>query len=253
MRTTSPKRLDKVYPERTFRGRDRISLVPRWVSNWMITSAVLYFMGSYILRFMGFDNFGFDPFAMSAGAASYTATPTPLPDYPLNDQGSFYASSDPNGYVGSTPTPPGSPVPSVEQIQPTYTPYPTLTPYPTQRPFFGKIMAIGYSYYYPPFGPPNCAQENWKDDMYCEDTTASGLPWSDYIGRGVAVPLAWADLIPLGSTVRVHSPDSMVGDYVVLDYCGGCIKPEGHIYFDFLDNRARLNWTVPMLVEIILP
>jgi hypothetical protein len=204
---------------------------------------------------MGFDNIGFDPFASgsSASASSVTVTPTPLPDYPINPQDGFYASSDPSVYVGSTPgAPVASPGLPVAEIQPTYTPYPTLTPYPTQRPFFGTIMAIGYSYYFPPLGPPNCSAENWKE-FYCEDVTASGLPWSDYIGRGVAVPLAWAEYIPLGSTVRVHSPESMIGDYVVLDYCGGCIKPEGHIYFDFLDNRARLNWTVPMLVEIIKP
>ena len=251
--------MDRVYPKRTFKGRDRISLVPRWIANWITTLAVLYFMGSYILRFLGFDNFGFDPFGSgsSASASSLTVTPSPLPDYPLNDQGGFYASSDPNAYAGPTPTPYGVLEPStglpMADIQPTYTPYPTLTPYPTQQPYFGRLIAVGYSYYYPPFGPPNCSAENWKDNAYCEDTTASGLPWSDYIGHGVAVPLMWAEYIPLGSTVRVHSPDSMKGDYIVLDYCGGCVKPEGHIYFDFLDNRARLNWTVPMLVEVILP
>lgn len=255
----SPKRLDRVYPKRTFHGRDRISLVPRWIANWITTLAVLYFMGSYVLRFMGFDNFGFDPFASgsSAAASSATVTPTPLPDYPLNNQGGFYASSDPNNYVGPTSTPAGAvpllPVSSVPEIQPTYTPLPTYTPYPTNEPYQGRLIAIGYSYYYPPWGPPNCSAENWIDNSYCKDTTASGLPWSEYMGKGVAIPVEWSEYIPLLSTIRVHSPPSMVGDYLVLDRCGDCIKPEGHIYFDFLDNRARLNWTVPMLVEVIIP
>lgn len=221
-----------------------------------MTGAVIYFMGSYILRFMGFDNIGFDPFT-HGGAASNSAvvTSTSLPNYPLNDQGSFHASSgDPNS-PGFTPVPSGGvSVVSTLQIQPTYTPLPTFTPYPTQIPFFGSVIAIGYSYYWPPFGPPNCGAENWHPEInFCDDMTASGLQWSLYVGHGVAVPIQWKDDIPLGSTIRVHSPKEMVGDYLVLDFCGDCIKPEGHIYFDFLDNRPRLAWTVPMLVEVIKP
>lgn len=211
-------------------------------------------MASYILRFMGFDGIGFDPFRRPASASALSPTSTPLPNYPVSEQGSFYASSDPSPAI-ITPQPSGGlPAVAVPQIQPTFTPFPTYTPYPTQRPIFGAVIAVGYSYYWPPFGPPNCGEENWHPEInYCDDMTASGLKWSQYIGTGVAVPVQWRDDIPLGSTVRVHSPIEMVGDYVVLDYCGGCIKPEGHIYFDFLDNRQRLPWTVPMLVEIIKP
>lgn len=219
-----------------------------------MTGVVVYFMGSYALRFMGFDNIGFDPFTRGGllSAVEITPTATLLPDYPLNDQGSFAASSG-SGLVAFTPVPSGGAVLAVQQaVQPTFTPFPTYTPYPTQRPFFGSVFAVGYSYYWPPFGPPNCSAENWHVEInYCDDTTASGLQWSKYVGTGVAVPVQWRDDIPLGSTIRVRSPKEMIGDYLVLDYCGGCIKPEGHIYFDFLDNRMRLAWTVPMLVEVI--
>jgi len=243
---TSPKPSAGRYPKKTFGGRKRVSLWPRWVSNWIITGAIIYFMGSYALRFAGVDTAGWDPFAQSAFAS--VPTSTPLPDYPINDQDGFYASSNPNDNLfADTPTPT-----VVYQAVPTYTVMPTYTPYPTQQPYFGKLIAIGYSYYWPPFGPPNCGPENWHPEInFCDDMTASGLQWSLYVGHGVAVPVQWRNDIPLGSTIRVHSPASMVGDYLVLDYCGACIKPEGHIYFDFLDNRARLNWTVPMLVEVI--
>ncbi len=223
-------------------------------------------MGSYILRFMGVDSAGFDPFGFGGSvSASAVATTTPLPDYPLNNQSSFYASSDGQRLlatqtalsviVNGSGSAPVAPAPTMPQIQPTFTPYPaqpTFTPYPTQRPITGSLLAIGYSYYWPPWGPPNCDAGNWHDrENFCDDVTASGLRWSDYVGRGVAVPWEWQEDIPLGSTIRVHSPLSMIGDYIVLDLCGSCIKPEGHVYFDFLDNRARLNFTVPMLVEVI--
>lgn len=212
-------------------------------------------MGSYILRFAGVDTAGFDPFARASSSA--VATATPLPNYPINDQGSFHASSNPqDNLFADTPAPSDAGgVAGVQPMtQPTYTPFPTLTPYPTQQPYFGRLIAIGYSYYWPPFGPPNCSAENWHSDInFCDDMTASGLQWSLYVGHGVAVPVQWRNDIPLGSTIRVHSPKEMIGDYLVLDFCGDCIKPEGHIYFDFLDNRARLNWTVPMLVEVIKP
>jgi hypothetical protein len=72
------------------------------------------------------------------------------------------------------------------------------------------------------------------------------------VERAVAVPIEWRDVIPLNSIVRIHSPEIMKGDYLVIDYCGDCIKKEGHIYFDFLSSRQILAWTVPMMAEVIL-
>jgi len=205
---------------------------------------------SYILRFLGFGT-GFDPFHRPDLVGYMTVTPAAtVPDQPVNSQPGFSSSSADGVAVNITSTPaPAVPV----FVQPTLTPYPTYTPYPTQQPITGSLLAVGFSYYWPPWGPPNCDAGNWHErENYCDDVTASGLPWSKYVSHGVAIPYEWREQIPLGSTVRVHSPIEMIGDYIVLDYCGTCIKPEGHIYFDFLDNRARLNWTVPMLVEIIL-
>lgn len=208
-------------------------------------------MLGYFLRFVGLGGWAFDPLrGRNDAVIALTRTPAPtLPAVPLATSQGFYSSSG-----GDVVAPDQAVVATAETLQvlPTYTPYPTFTPYPTQRPVIGQFLAVGFSYYWPPFGPPNCSPENWHDN-FCEDVTSCGLPWTDYIGRGVAVPLEWREIMPCGTTVRVHTPVEMVGDFIVLDYCGDCIKKEGHIYFDFLDNRARLNWTVPMLVEIILP
>jgi hypothetical protein len=251
---TTLRKPQERWPKKTFQGRDRISLVPRWISNWIITGAITWGMLSYGLRFMGFDNFGWDPFAQQNQSIEMTPTPVFVPEFPVQPAPQFSASTDGNAQVPAVGvTPVYGDTNLFHNVQATYTPLPTYTPYPTQRPMTGQVLAVGYSYYYPPFGPPNCALENWKDDAYCLDTTASGLPWSDYIGLGVAVPWEWRESVPLLSTLTVYSPYEMVGDYLVVDYCGDCIKKEGHIYVDFLDNRMRLAWTVPMLVSISPP
>lgn len=251
--TTSPKVSAPSFPERTFSGRDRVSLVPRWVGNWTVTLVVIYFMASYIGGFLGMSN-PLDDFITGSSSAGVVATSTALPDYPLIVPPSFYASSEGQALSATqTALPMLVNPPTVAYIQPTFTPYPTSTPYPEQPKInaLGEVYAIGYSYYYPPLLGPNCHPDNVIDDLYCKDITASGLPWSQYIGRGVAIPIQWADKIPLLSKIRVYNNLDMQGEYLVLDYCGDCIKPEGHIYFDFLDNRPRLNWTVPLLVEVI--
>lgn len=241
------------FPKKTFIGRDRVSLVPRWIGSWVMTGGVSYAMISIGLGFFGVANPLNDlinnpkKFISSVGGSAVTSTP-----YPEFVDNKFYASSEGQSiqstqtaitnYINLTATPPQS----------TFTPYPTSTPYPTQIRVssVGLIFAIGYSYYFPPLGGVNCHPDNWHDN-YCDDITASGEQWTKYIGRGVAVPVQWADKIPLMSVIRVLDNTVMEGEYTVVDFCGDCIKSEGHIYFDFLDNRPRLNWTVPLLVQIV--
>lgn len=249
------------YPKKTFKGRDRVSLVPRWVGSWVMTGGMAYITFSVGAGFFGYSN----PLSsLINGQTKIGGGPgqavTVVPDSPVNIPPSFYASSAGQS-LQATQTAvsylvnPVTSVPgelSVADIMPTFTPYPTLTPYPTQlkRSALGRVFAVGYSYYFPPIGGINCHPDNWVDN-YCLDITASGLRWSEYIGRGVAIPIQWADDIPLLSVLRVLDNVIMAGDYVVLDYCGDCIKSEGHVYLDFLDNRPRLNWTVPLLIEIV--
>jgi len=240
------QRWGRGYPERTFPGRERVSLAPRWITNWLLVGSVIYMIGRYALGLMGYSNM--IPFQAKPTETPFpTATKTMMP--PVE---SFHSST--GAGVKSTLLPPVRA--AVDKIAPlpTYTPYPSPSPYPspTPAPLAGEYIAVGYSYYWPPWGPPNCHSDNW-DEKYniCKDTTASGKKWTEYIGRGVAVPIQWAERVPLGSRLHVWSPESMVGDYTVIDYCGGCIKPEGHIYIDFLDNYQRLNWTVPMLIQIL--
>jgi hypothetical protein len=205
---------------------------------------------------------GIDPFADRREAeinATQNLYNTPLPDYPINTPNNFSASSGnlPSGQVVSGDVMAGGTITPTIYYTPTNSPTPTNTPFPTLQPFdaylpVGKMVAVGYSYYWPPWGPPNCSYDNWHEkENYCEDTTASGLPWSKYVERAVAVPVEWREIIPLHSVVRIHSPAIMKGDYLVIDYCGDCIKDEGHIYFDFLSARQILAWTVPMMAEVI--
>lgn len=252
--TISPKVSAPSFPKRTFLGRERVSLIPRWIGNWSITLVVTYFMGSYIAGFLGMNN-PLDNFMKGSSSSSgISLTSTPLPDYPLLVPQSFYASSEGQSLSGTqTALPLLINPPTAQYLQPTMTSYPTFTPYPTQikKSVLGEIYAIGYSYYFPAWGGVNCHPDNWIDNSYCKDTTASGLPWTQYIGKGVAVPYEWRDKLPLLSVIRVLDNVVMQGEYLVVDYCGDCIKEEGHIYFDFLDNRQRLAWTVPLLVEVV--
>jgi hypothetical protein len=223
-------------------------------------------MYGYIASLMGWSDTRMDPFKnvlQDQLHATETALYTPLPDYPIATPNDFSASSGnlPSSAAGEDKAGvPGSPdvVVPVDNFSPTPVPTITATPFPTIAPYtaylpVGKLVAVGYSYYWPPWGPPNCSADNWHDkENYCEDTTASGLPWSHYVERAVAVPVEWRDVIPLMSIVRIHSPEIMKGDYLVIDYCGDCIKKEGHIYFDFLSSRQILAWTVPMMAEVII-
>ncbi len=245
------------YPNKTFKGRERVSLVPRWVGSWVTTLAVSYLMFSYVSTFLGFHN----PISkfISGGSEKKQLENeriyTPMPQEPILPPMSFYVSSEGQSLLATQTALVEilNPVP-ISTIQPTLTPLPTQTPYATQVKLsaLGEVYAVGYSYYFPPFGPPNCSEENWHSEInYCDDMTASGKKWSEYLGIGVAVPYEWREKIPLGSVVRVLNNTVMQGDYEVIDYCGSCIKPEGHIYFDFLDKYPRLAWTVPLLIEVI--
>ena len=65
----------------------------------------------------------------------------------------------------------------------------------------------------------NCHSANW-DGSHCADTTASGIRWSEYIGRGVAIPPSWLEAgIGYGSILRVIDPSTIAGDYTVIDLC----------------------------------
>ena len=163
------------------------------------------------------------------------------------------------GFFGVSPAQTAAPIVVVVATSSmTQTPYPTYTPYPSITPFStpnNLSLTVQYSYYWPPLLGPNCHPENLKKTGGCKDVTASGLPWSHYRGRGVAIPLVWAGTVPLFSIVRVLSPVDLIGDYLVLDYCGACTKSEypDLVWLDFLDDTQRLQWSADMQVEILPP
>jgi len=231
---------------------------PRWIANYVTVAVASYVIANYLMSFLGISTNKIDPFKRKeTPTAAEIATPQIVPDAPIMPPSDFHSSSSgsipssitltPQDYVvQSTLTP--SLIPTI-----TNTPFPTIAPFSAYIPV-GRLVAVGYSYYWPPWGPPNCSEDNWHEkENYCDDTTASGLPWSKYVERAVAVPYEWHEVIPLNSIVRIHSPEIMRGDYLVIDYCGDCIKDEGHIYFDFLSARQILAWTVPMMAEVIQP
>ena len=119
---------------------------------------------------------------------------------------------------------------------------PAATPAaPTATPASPLTLYAGYSYYYPPLGGVNCG--TWDDNTgTCADVTASGLPWSSYLGRGVALHPDMLAVCPLMSILHVSSPVDVAGDYIVLDVCPGCYFEGKGYLFDFLSDRQVLPW-----------
>jgi len=251
MSRLSAKKSKTLYPPKTYQGRERESLVPRWIFTWIATLTALYTMVVVVLGFFGVSLPGMA--VMTVGAQNLTPTPTPskLTNYPASDQYAVTSSGQMPVDGGADPVPAGT-LPPTQQPLPTYTPFPTQQPLPTYTPYpsGGSYLAVGYSYYWPPFGPPNCTVDGWRDN-YCYDVYWDNSTWIDWVGVGVAVPPSLIEQFPLGSEIYVHSPVEMVGRYTVVTTCAGCIKDGGFIYFDFLDNRQRLAWTVPLLVEAL--
>ena len=139
---------------------------------------------------------------------------------------------------------------------PTLVPTATSSPVPSPTVLAHMVVTVGYSYYWPPFGPPNCDNANW-DGTTCKDISASGLPWSAFVGRGMTIPYQWKEAVPLRSWVHVSGPPEVAGDWFVMDYCGDCLRSDRPLpNVDFLQSKQALPWNVPILIEIypgILP
>ncbi|NOH00628.1 MAG: hypothetical protein HND47_00960 [Chloroflexi bacterium] len=186
--------------------------------------------------------------------------------------------------------------------QPTYTPLPTYTPFPTgtpseawmrdtptpaYTPLDPKSVNWVFSYYYPdlvaqmdenPDYAVNCHQANWIYNpqetrvIGCKDTTASELPWSQYImddsafieyRGGVAVPtypdheVSWENaLYPALTVLHVSAPEQIAGDYLVVDLCGGCnayAASHGVMFLDFLAYGlpTGVNFWDPVIIDSV--
>lgn len=209
--------------ERPFKGRkgDRLHLTAI-LTNWAMVVFFAYVSGS----FFGSLFFGWgSPFVVST-----SPTPT-LPIIPT-----------------LSPTLTLSPIPAPSPT-PTPTPTPTLIPIPA-IPTLPPVYAGAYSYYYPPLGGANCHPANWSDERQsCADVTASGLPWTAYIGRGVAIPPSRWDAWRL-CVLTVLYPPTIAGDYLIIDVCPACEQGD---YLDFLDSAQRLPWTYPVAYYVTCP
>lgn len=131
---------------------------------------------------------------------------------------------------------------------------PTAEPVPTEQVPEYQIEHVAYSYYDPDLGGVNCHVDNWNG-YTCEDTTASGISWRDYIDQGVAIPPSWyAGGMGYGSIIRVTEPEVMRGDYTVIDLCSACEKEfwnDGQYRFDFLSQQQKLPWAYMVEIQLI--
>jgi hypothetical protein len=252
-------------PAKTFQGRERLSLFPRWIVNYFIVFVVSYFMISYGLNLFGISNSAFDPFKF------FHPTPTPTP------------------FV--LPTLTRVAVPAVQYHSssvlslPTYTPYPTYTPLvpwmqstpkPTLNSFTPDQVHWVFSYYYPDLLGVNCHQSNYEYNKFgtpvsCANTSASGLPWRDYLfGRsrdphyvgGVAVPYypgTRNPIYPMRAVVTVTSPAIIAGDWLVMDICPACGDYQssyGVLFLDFLSNGMPQGinfWSPVTISKVVYP
>jgi len=128
-----------------------------------------------------------------------------------------------------------------------------VTATPAAAPDDGNTYDAAYSYYDPSLGGVNCHSANW-DGMKCADTTASGIKWSEYMGSGVAFPIAWLQVLGYGSEIQVIDPAPIAGVYTVIDICCGCDGRnwgDGVYRIDFLNDRQALPWAAPVKFWII--
>lgn len=152
------------------------------------------------------------------------------------------------------------------------------TPTVTKVPFLPSQVNYVFSYYYPDLikedyelYKANCHPDNVIYNASggvagCKDTTASGLPWSKYkmfytsdkrYNGGVAVPYypnTFNPLYPMGSVVRVTSPEIIAGDYLVIDICPACddfVTDRNVLFLDFvaIGLPDGVNFWTPVIVS----
>lgn len=139
-----------------------------------------------------------------------------------------------------------------------YTPTNSPSTTPTRSPYKNivgtDVYIVRYSYYYPDLLGVNCNSGNIVSG-HCADTTSSGLPWTKYLGKGVALAPSMLVRIPYGSIIHVLSPNSIMGDYTVIDMCMQCEPtfwaPDYQYRIDFLDTVQRLDWATILTFEVV--
>lgn len=259
---------------RTFPGRERSSLLFLRLSNWILFLGLGYTVIGGLLSLFGVpvpfpgvtravDSDGkriLQPIEMTATAIYNlsippTSTPLPVRSYPtaqFDAQNAAYKLHLTAQAVTVEPT--FTPLPPIDAGGSA----PAIPPADGGGGGDGMWFARSYSYYNPSFGPPNCHTANW-DGYRCADTTASGLRWSDYIRRGVAMhrdDLAVMGL-GIGAQIEVVSPQSIAGIYTIVDVCPDCRK-DGYQWIDFLDYSCGIQsggacrWGYPVLFRLLI-
>ena len=170
-------------------------------------------------------------------------------------QGTFYYNpSKATPVVGNGVSFMYSPTPKKTNTpQPTYTSTPRPTDNPQTKTPYANVYHIAYSYYNPNLGGVNCHTANWTGSR-CNDTTASGIKWSDYLDRGVALPPSYLQVLGYGSRILVTSPDPMKGIYTVVDMCCGCEAAnwkDNTYRLDFLSLTQKLTWAYPVTFQVL--
>jgi len=230
----------------------------------------------------------FSPKEKTAEVAQVRQTATPF--YPVGYVGVSRSDSS----AGQAVIPSSTPfMMATATPYPTYTPYPTFTPSvdwlqglatPTRNSFEPYQVNFVYSYYWPPLVSEPGMEANCHPDNYlfpdwdaertkiigCKDTTASGLPWSQYeqgkavdgYAGGLAVPFypdTFSPLYPMGTVLVVDSPMVIAGRYLVIDICSACddyIHTNGVLFLDFVDDGLPPGvtfWDPVRVSEAIYP
>jgi len=208
---TLRKRNPNSLPKRTFKGRNSVSPLPRWVVNWLTTLAVLYGMAVYGLPMFGItaltpEGIGFQRVVKSDEPDLYFGEVVPTPTYAIAP--SFYASSAGQELaVAQTQVAYQS---LLLLITPTVTPVPmaTFDPYANY-----PLSNHKFSFYDPMIGKDkpeiryiNCG--DWNDvTQYCDSALRNGERWEDNYFIAAACPY---DLYMAGAHFRVISPDWLV-------------------------------------------
>jgi len=247
---TSRKRSPLRMPKKTFEGRPSVSPVPRWVSNWVTLSAVLYGMAVYGLPMIGItaltpEGLGFRRVDEKEKVDTYFGEiiPTIAPTFPVE----YYASSAGQELaVQQTQS-----AMMVTALAYTPTPQPTLTPLPTPTldPYQNyPLTNHKFSFYDPMIGKDkpeiryiNCDQ--WNDvTQYCDSALRNGERWEDNYFIAAACPY---DLYMAGAYFEVVSPDWLVKLFPAGFTCKDTGEAVTGLFIDFL-----IPWqSMPMAYE----
>jgi len=231
---TSVRDLGLRYPKKIYKGRSRISPLPRWGTNWILTLGVLYGMWTFGLPILGFDTnapdlLGYERAAQEAERRKWGVLVTPT--YARLSQ-EYYSSS------GGQALAVAQTMQAATVFAPTVTPFPTVTPLPSPTAGYNYPLSNHkFSFYDPMIGKDkpdirfiNC--DKWNDvTQYCDSALRNGEAWENNYYIAAACPY---DLYLAGAYFQVVSPDWLVALFPNGFTCKDTGEAVTGLFIDFL-------------------